>query len=95
MTTAACGYKKHTPIVSEAQRGLFGAELARRRAGKSPKMKGITTKELIAHLKESKGKDLPERIKKGRGHWPNERQSAGGSCTVVSSKEMLSVNVRS
>lgn len=51
--------RPHTPIVSKAQRGLFGAELARRRAGKSPRMKGITEEELEEHLKESKGKKLP------------------------------------
>lgn len=32
---------KHTPIVSEKQRGLFGAELARRRAGEEGHMKGV------------------------------------------------------
>lgn len=53
--------KKHTPITSEAQQGLFGAELARRRAGLRWKMSGITTKELEAHLQESKGKDLPKK----------------------------------
>jgi hypothetical protein len=58
-------HRKHTPLVSEKQRGLFGAELARRRAGKQPRMKGITTKELESHLEESKGKDLPARS--GRG----------------------------
>jgi len=55
-----CG-KKHTPIVSKAQRGLFGAELARRRAGKRPRMSGITTAELRSHLRESRGKNLPRR----------------------------------
>lgn len=60
--TKGCGpgSRKHTPIVSEAQRGMFGAELARRRAGKSSRMEGITTAELESHLKESKGKDLPK-----------------------------------
>lgn len=53
------GHRKHTPIVSEKQRRLFGAEYARRKAGETPRMKGITTKELRSHLKESKGKDLP------------------------------------
>ena len=59
-----CG-RKHTPIVSQKQRGLFGAELARRRAGKESRMKGITTKELESHLRESKGKKLPKRRDKG------------------------------
>lgn len=56
-------HRKHTPIVSKKQRGLFGAELARRKAGKKGKMKGITTKELTSHLEESKGKKLPKKKK--------------------------------
>ena len=63
MTKAGCT-KRHTPIVSKAQRGLFGAELGRRKAGKATRMKGITTTELRGHLKESKGKKLPSRAKK-------------------------------
>ena len=58
------GGKKHTPITSKAQRGLFGAELSRRERGVTPKMKSITKKELRAHLKESKGKKLPPKAKK-------------------------------
>ena len=53
-------HRKHTPIVSKKQRGLFGAELARRRAGKESRMPGITTAELESHLEESKGKKLPK-----------------------------------
>lgn len=63
MTRKGCK-RKHTEITSEAQQGLFGAELARRRAGKKRRMKGITTAELRSHLKESKGKKLPARKKK-------------------------------
>lgn len=55
--------KRHTPIVSKKQQGLFGAELARRKAGKQPRMKGITKTDLRSHLKESKGKDLPKKKK--------------------------------
>lgn len=67
-------HKKHTPITSKAQRGLFGAELARRRAGKKGRMKGITTKELRSHLKESAGKKLPARKDKGfYGHTKCQR----------------------
>jgi hypothetical protein len=58
------GHRKHTPVVSKKQRGLFGAEYARRKAGKKSRMKGITTTELRSHLKESKGKRLPTRSKK-------------------------------
>jgi len=52
-------HRKHTPIVSEKQQGLFGAEYARRKAGKESRMPSITTAELKSHLKESKGKNLP------------------------------------
>lgn len=60
-------HKKHTPIVSKKQRGLFGAELSRRRRGKAKRMAGITTKQLVSHLKESKGKKLPTKTRKKRG----------------------------
>ncbi len=66
MTTKSCGHRKHTPIVSKKQRGLFGAELARKKAGKKGRMKGITTTELRKHLKESKGKKLPKKARKKR-----------------------------
>jgi hypothetical protein len=54
------GHRKHTPIVSKKQQGLFGAEYGRRKEGKAAQMPGITKKELKGHLKESKGKNLPE-----------------------------------
>lgn len=56
--------RKHTPITSEKQQGLFGAELARRKRGEKGRMPGITTEELRKHLKESKGKELPKKAKK-------------------------------
>ncbi len=59
-------HRKHTPITSKKQRGLFGSELARRRTGKKGKMKSIKTSELKGHLKESKGKKLPSKVKKGK-----------------------------
>ena len=55
--------KEHTPITSEKQRGLFGAEYARRKAGKKGRMPGITKTELRSHLKEAGGKDLPTKAK--------------------------------
>jgi hypothetical protein len=66
MTTAGCkkSGRKHTPITSERQRGKFGAEIARRRAGKKRRMAAITTPELEAHLREAGGKDLPVRSRK-------------------------------
>ena len=59
--TGKCSGRKHTPIVSKKQRGLFGSELARRRVGKKSKMPDISTAELESHLRESKGKKLPKR----------------------------------
>jgi len=59
-----CRHRKHTPIVSKKQRGLFGAEYRRRKKGLKSRMKGITKTELKRHLKESKGKNLPEVAKK-------------------------------
>lgn len=64
MAEHPAAHKKHTPIVSKKQRGLFGSELARRRAGKARRMPSITTKELKKHLSESKGKKLPKKSKK-------------------------------
>lgn len=57
-------HRKHTPITSKKQQGLFGAEYSRRKEGRYPRMKGITTGELRSHLKESGGKNLPLRAKK-------------------------------
>ena len=59
-----CSKRKHTPVTSKRQQGLMGAEYARRKKGKKPHMKGITTSELRVHLKESKNKKLPKRSKK-------------------------------
>ncbi len=56
-----CKDRPHTPIISKKQAGLFGAEYARRKKGLKGKMTGITKKELRSHLKESKGKKLPEK----------------------------------
>ncbi len=56
MTTASCGSRKHTPIVSEKQRKLFGAVAS----GKSTKATGLSRAETVRHLEEAKGKDLPE-----------------------------------
>jgi hypothetical protein len=54
-----CSERKHTPITSKKQMGLFGAELTRRRSGKKGNMPGITDEELSSHLKEAGGKNLP------------------------------------
>jgi len=57
-------HRKHTEITSEAQRGLFGAEYARRKAGEMARMPGITKAELKQHLEEAGGKELPKRKKR-------------------------------
>ncbi len=67
MTGPGCkSTRKHTPIVSQKQRGMFGAELRRRKQGKKGRMSGITTEELRSHLKEAGGKKLPARSRKKR-----------------------------
>lgn len=61
-----CKHRKHTPIVSKAQQGFMGAELARKRAGKKTKTE-MSEAELSRHLKESKGKKLVAKVKKKLG----------------------------
>lgn len=55
--------RKVSPIVSKAQRGFFGAELARRKAGKRTRS-GLSMHDLEKKLKDSKGKRLPNRKEK-------------------------------
>jgi len=62
-----CKKRKHTPIISEKQRGLFGAEYARRKKGARRRMPKITREELREHLKESKGKKLPVKTRRRKG----------------------------
>ena len=71
-----CKKRKHTPIVSEAQRGAMGVAYAAKK-GQIPKsklkgpakkiVKGMTKVELKRHLKESKGKKLPKRARRRKG----------------------------
>lgn len=70
--------RPHTPITTEAQRGMMGAELRRRREGKRKRMPGITEEELSKHLKEAKGKDLPERAKRGKARAHAARKKRRG-----------------
>ena len=53
-----CPHREHTPITTKKQLGLFGAEYARRKAGKKRRMSGISKAQLRSHLKEwgSRGK---------------------------------------
>ncbi len=50
--------RKHTKIKSEAQRRLFGAAVS----GEARKATGLSKAEARRHLKEIKGKKLPERV---------------------------------
>jgi hypothetical protein len=50
--------RKHTPIVSEKQRGLFGAEIARKKKGLKGRT-GMSEETLAEHLHEAAGKELP------------------------------------
>ena len=59
MPGKSCKGRKHTPIVSKAQRGLFGAVAG----GKATKATGLSKAEAKRHLSEAKGKKLPVRKK--------------------------------
>jgi len=50
-------HRKHTPIVSEKQRKLFGAAMSN-----SHKAPSLSKAEARRHLKEVKGKKLPEQV---------------------------------
>ena len=52
--------RKHTPVVSKAQAGLFGAKAG----GKKTKAKGLTRTEARSHLRGLKVKSLPARKRK-------------------------------
>lgn len=54
-------HREHTPIVSERQRGFFGAEYGRKKRGKKTRT-GMSKAELRRHLKEAKGKELPGEV---------------------------------
>ena len=55
-----CKGKKHTPIVSKAQRGLFGAVAG----GKKTKATGLSVAEAKRHMREIAGKKLPKRVRR-------------------------------
>jgi hypothetical protein len=64
--------RAHTPITSQAEQGMFGAELRRRREGKKGRMPRITEAELSSHLHESAGKKLPPYAKGSPQMTPEE-----------------------
>ena len=59
MTHKGCK-KKHTPIVSKKQRGLFGAVAG----GKKTKATGLSVKEAKKHMREVAGKKLPTKVRR-------------------------------
>lgn len=61
--------EKHTPIVSRQQQKFFGAEIGRAKRGEETKS-GMSEETLAEHLRESKGKDLPEKVEKQTKTWP-------------------------
>ncbi len=75
MTTAVCkkSGKKHTPITSKRERGLFGAAYGAKKKGKGkpsyvPSSLWSQSMPIMSmHLKESKGKKLPKRVKGKKG----------------------------
>lgn len=62
MTGKGCGgsTRKHTPIVSKAQKRLFGAVAG----GNTTAAPGLSKTKAKQHLKEAAGKKLPERVKR-------------------------------
>lgn len=75
-------HRKHTPIVSEAQRRLFGAV-----ASGSTELPGLSKAEARRHLKESRGKDLPEKTSGASKEYPKRSKKI-----VHHSPEMLEVD---
>lgn len=69
MTYKRCN-RKHTPIVSKKQKGLFGAAYGAKKAGKSKpsyvpeSLWRVSQQTMKAHLKEVKASKLPKRVKK-------------------------------
>jgi len=60
-------HRKHTPIVSEAQRRLFGAV-----ASGSKELPGLSKAEAERHLNESRGKKLPEKVSGASKPYPKK-----------------------
>ena len=62
-------HKKHTPIVSEKQRGAFGSAYSAKKAGRGKPSKTpqaiweMPAAEIRRHLKETGGKKLPKKVK--------------------------------
>ena len=63
------GHRKHTPIVSKKQRGLFGAAYGAKRSGKPmpsyvpESLANVSASVLKAHIEEAGRKKLPKRVR--------------------------------
>jgi hypothetical protein len=72
MTTKACkkSERKHTPITSKKEQGLFGAAYGAKKKGKKKpsyvpsSLWGQPMAILKMHLKETKGKKLPKKVRR-------------------------------
>ena len=75
--------RKHTPLTSKAEKGLYGALYGARKTGKPipsyvpQSLKQVSQSVLKMHLKEAKGKKLPKHVK-SKGGWQN-----GGTRGVI------------
>ena len=62
--------RKHTPIVSRKQRGAMGSAYGAKKVGKGKPSRtpvsiwNMPAAQLRSHLKESKGKKLPKKVRR-------------------------------
>lgn len=67
--------RKHTPLTSEAERGIYGAAYAAKKARKEKpsyvpqSIWELSLDVLRMHLEESKGKELPEHVRKAHSFY--------------------------
>jgi hypothetical protein len=65
--------RKHTPLTSKAERGIYGALYGARKEGKPvpsyvpESLKNVSQDVLKMHLEEAAGKKLPKHAKKSKG----------------------------
>jgi len=82
--------RKHTPIVSEAQRRLFGAVAG----GAKTAAEGLSPVEAKKHLKEVKGKKLPEKVKKSIGDGDKKKVKTYGIVLRSKDKDLMNKIVK-
>ena len=74
---------------TKKQHGLIGAALGAKKAGKKPPSYVPQSMAKLTGSKLGEMASSPTRKKIGKGQWDNQSKSAGGSCTLVQSSEML------